>query len=159
MMPEGSSPLTVFVGLLVIMENWAFPSENYISSVPLFIALAYYPQLIRARWMTVDYWSFYHNYVHRPLLCPLFDTRRIGDWILSPKRRVLNTWPWIMFRNVIVILIYYRHKPIDLIKCWSSRGGENLVCGILEHEFLWSCIRLLTCRRLFQVKHDIMTLS
>jgi hypothetical protein len=64
-----------------------------------------------------------------------------------------------MLRNVIVILIYYRHKPVDSIKFGCSRECENLVCGILEHEFLWSCMRLLTCRLLIQVKHGIMTLS
>jgi hypothetical protein len=38
------------------------------------------------------------------------------DLRFGPKRRVLNkTVLWIMFRNVVVMSIYYRHKPIHLI--------------------------------------------
>jgi hypothetical protein len=44
-----------------------------------------------------------------------------GERILSPKSSFkYKTRRWIMSRIVIVILIYYRHKPIDGINLLGS---------------------------------------
>jgi hypothetical protein len=50
---------------------------------------------------------------------------RFGDRIQCPKRRVLkwNGVRWIMSRIVTVILIYHRHKPIDLISTILDLGS------------------------------------
>jgi hypothetical protein len=59
---------------------------------------------------------YFYNYHQYPSSSLLFKSRRFGDWILSPKRRVLiKAERWIMYKTLTIMLIYHRHKPIDLI--------------------------------------------
>jgi hypothetical protein len=51
--------------------------------------------------------------IHRHVV---LKTRRFGDWNLSCKK----TGRWIMYRIVIVILIYHRHRPIESINLLGS---------------------------------------
>jgi hypothetical protein len=50
-----------------------------------------------------------------------------GNKIQSPKCRVLNKRPkgWIMFRTVIVTLIYHCHKPTDI-----NLLGSKRICNV-----------------------------